>query len=135
VIPTPALSSDELVRCISPSAIAEVVKRGATIYYIFDDGHELPLLCACCGEPLVLAHDVITETRLMRGRRLTNTFVTMEHLADEPPRLTLVLEFDRDLRAAPETVGVPLDIATHLRHPPECPYRPRTPLARRHRRR
>ncbi|GEM_PF-1138400 len=55
--------------CIGGQKITDVVLRNDTLYYVFENRHELPLLCYCCGEPLA-CHDLQSVKRLMRGRKL-----------------------------------------------------------------
>jgi len=39
--------AEYLDRCIGQQAIVDLIKRGKTFYYVFENGHELPLLCFC----------------------------------------------------------------------------------------
>ena len=55
---------------IGGHAITAVVQRDDTVYYVFDNGYELPLLCFCCGNPLALTEGIAAEQRRMIGRRL-----------------------------------------------------------------
>jgi hypothetical protein len=40
-------------RCIGGQRIVDLVKCGETVYWVFESGHQLPMLCFCCGKPLV----------------------------------------------------------------------------------
>jgi len=55
--------------CLGRIKITDVVLRAGTMYYVFEDGHQLPLLCFCCGKPLA-SHDALGEADRMRGRKL-----------------------------------------------------------------
>ncbi len=41
-----------LNQCLGYKQITDVIQRGGTMFYVFEDGHELPLLCYCCNSPL-----------------------------------------------------------------------------------
>ena len=32
--------------------VIDIIQRDDTVYYVFENGHELPMLCFCCGDPL-----------------------------------------------------------------------------------
>ena len=40
--------AEYLDRCVGGQRIKDVIQRDDTFYYIFESGHELPLLCFCC---------------------------------------------------------------------------------------
>jgi hypothetical protein len=60
---------EALNRCVGLQKVVEVVQRDQTTYYVFEDGHELPLLCGCCGQGLVVK-DLEQERKRVCGRRL-----------------------------------------------------------------
>jgi hypothetical protein len=68
--------------CIGGQRIIDVTQRDETIYYIFESGHELPLLCFCCDMPLLMKNPK-RERRQMRDQRL-------ESMGVEPVLLTQV---------------------------------------------
>ena len=45
--------AEYLDRCIEHQKVVDLIQRGKTIYYVFENGHELAMLCFCCGESLV----------------------------------------------------------------------------------
>lgn len=113
-----------LDRCIGGQRIADVVQHGKAVYYIFENGHKLPLLCFCCGTPLVVASLEKTR-RNMRGRRLEAMSTKLVLLNDGSQMPQFRLEFSRKgllSRAIYEPVSP--QVAAHLRHPPGCPNRP-----------
>src|SRR3970040_1875464 len=52
----------------------DVIQEEDTVYYLFESGHKLPLLCFCCGSPLAVT-DLEQSRRKMRGRRLEGMIV------------------------------------------------------------
>ena len=61
--------AEYLDRCIGQQPVVDLVQRGETVFYVFENGHELPMLCYCCGRPLAY-RDLEESRRDMRGRRL-----------------------------------------------------------------
>lgn len=41
-----------LNQCLGFKKVTDVIRRDDTLFYVFEDGHELPLLCYCCNSPL-----------------------------------------------------------------------------------
>jgi hypothetical protein len=118
-------AAEYLDRCIGGQRIREVRLQGRTLYYVFEDGHELPLLCFCCGKPLVCGN-LEKSHRKMRGRRLeAMTVRPIEH--EDGERIPCFeLEFSgKGLK--PGKVYEPLSpqVAAGLRHPKECQHRKR----------
>jgi hypothetical protein len=62
-------AAEYLDRCLGQQPVVDLVQRGRTVYYVFENGHQLPMLCFCCGTPLVY-DDLERSRRDMRGRRL-----------------------------------------------------------------
>ena len=116
--------AEYLDRCIGGQRIVDLVQRGKTFYYVFENGHELPLLCFCCGESLV-SESPERSRRDMRGRRLKSMSVGMVTLKDGSERLQFRLEFSGKrllwLRGIGEAVAI--EAAARMRHPPDCPYK------------
>jgi len=67
--------------CIGGQKINDVILRNDTLYYIFENRHELLLLCYCCEEPLACP-DLQAEKRQMRGRKLQAMTWDVEELED-----------------------------------------------------
>jgi hypothetical protein len=78
--------------CIGGQKITDVVLRNETLYYVFENRHELPLLCYCCGEPLACP-DLKAEKRQMRGRKLQAMIWSTEELEDGYQVIDYQLEF------------------------------------------
>jgi len=78
--------------CIGRQKITDVVLRNDTLYYVFENRHELPLLCYCCGEPLACS-DLQAEKRHMRGRKLQAMTWDVEELEDGRNVIDYQLEF------------------------------------------
>jgi hypothetical protein len=112
--------AEYLDRCIGYQPIVDVVQHGKTFYYVFANGHELPLLCACCGGPLLETEEGRQD---MRGRRLVSMVPGVVKLDDGREIDELILEFSKKgwlSRQVP--VHVSFNVAVHLRHPAGCPY-------------
>jgi hypothetical protein len=78
--------------CIGGQKITDVVLRNETLYYVFENRHELPLLCYCCGEPLACP-DLQAEKMHMRGRKLQAMIWDVEELEDGRNVIDYQLEF------------------------------------------
>lgn len=78
--------------CIGGQKVADVVLRNNRLYYVFENRHELPLFCYCCGEPLA-CHDLQSVKRQMRGRKLQGMTWNMEELEDGRNVIGYQLEF------------------------------------------
>ena len=83
-----------LDQCVLGETIVDVVVHDKTTAYVFEDGHELPLLCFCCGEPLV-GSTVEESKRAMVGRRFETMYFTFieDDEGDEVPYF--YLEFSK----------------------------------------
>jgi hypothetical protein len=80
--------------CIGGKKITDVVVRNDTLYYVFENRHELPLLCYCCGEPLTCP-DLRVEKKNLRGRTLQAMSWNTEQLEDGRNVIDFQLEFSR----------------------------------------
>ena len=78
--------------CIGGKKIVDVILRNDTLYYVFENRHELPLLCYCCGEPLACS-DLQSVKNHMRGRKLQAMTWDMEELEDGRNVINYQLEF------------------------------------------
>lgn len=115
--------AEYLDRCIGQQKIADVVQRKNTMYYVFENGHEVPLLCFCCDSPLVCDN---TEEMLrdMQGRRLDELKVVLVELEDGTEVAQLHLLFSkRSLLGQGIYEAVSLQVAARMRHPPGCPHK------------
>ena len=116
-------AGEYLERCISGEKIVDMVARKETFFYVFESGHELPLLCACCGEPLVVPN-VEKSRRQMRGCRLKSATLAIAVTNDGEERLEFALEFSGKgllwwVRMPPVTISPQAVVRMH--HPDECP--------------
>jgi hypothetical protein len=107
-----------LDRCVGQKKVVEVVQRRQTTYYVFDDGHELPLLCGCCGQGLVVK-DLAQERQRVCGRRLVAMSIGTTVLEkDKREYDELILEFSKlGLFSKPLHLPVAFEVAAQLRHP------------------
>ncbi|MDI7276948.1 MAG: hypothetical protein QME94_13300, partial [Anaerolineae bacterium] len=58
-----------LDRCLGQQQVVDLVLRGDTIWFVFENGHELPVLCPDCGNPIEFGN-LESARRDIRGRRL-----------------------------------------------------------------
>ena len=119
--------AEYLDRCIGQQRVVDVTQRGKTFYHVFENGHELPMLCFCCGRPLVY-DDLERSRRDMRGRRLEAMSFDMVTVRDGSEVLQFRLEFSRKGLLSPGVcVPVAVEVAARLRHPDHCPYKGKSP--------
>ncbi len=126
--------AEYLDRCIGQKTIVDVVQKESTTYYVFENDHELPLLCFCCDSPLIVEN--VKETRQdMQGRRLDGLDVVLVELEDgtEMPQLHLLFSKKSLLGTGIRDI-VSLQVAAQMRHPPSCPYSGGSTTARSRRR-
>ena len=118
--------AEYLDRCIGQQRIVDLIQRGKTTYYVFENGHELPMLCFCCGESLVYK-DVEKSRRDMRGRRLEAMSIGMVKNEEGGEMMQFRLEFSRRGSLSEGVfTAVAAEVATQLRHPADCPHRGRS---------
>ena len=120
--------AEYLDRCIGQQPVVDLVQRGETVFYVFENGHELPMLCYCCGRPLAY-RDLEESRRDMRGRRLEAMSVgtvTLEEDGSEIMQFCLELSKKGGLS---QEVCLPVapEVAARLRHPAHCPHKRRPP--------
>jgi hypothetical protein len=115
-------AAEYIDRCIGQQPVIEVIQRGRTTWYVFENGHEVPLLCFCCGQPL--ANEDLAETRRdMRGRRLASMAVGPVQLEHGEEYLQFGLEFSgKGWLSKGVFVPVAPEIAVKMRHPAGCAY-------------
>ncbi len=116
-------AAEYLDRCIGQKEVVDVLQRGQTAYYVFEDGHELPLLCFCCGSPLVIQNPEQFRSQIL-NRRLEGMSLNDATLEDGTTMLQFELNFSKRWLSSSGLVDAvsPL-VAVHLRHPASCPRR------------
>ena len=108
--------------CIGRQKITDVVLRNNTIYYVFENRHEIPLLCYCCGQPLG-SHDLQAERQDMRGRRLKSMSWAPEELDDGRVLIDYQLEFSSKYgETEPCIVQTSVWSADKMVHPLQCAH-------------
>ena len=113
--------AEYLDRCIGQQRVVDLVQQGDTVYIVFENGHELPMLCFCCGTPLEYK-DLERSRRDMRGRRLESMSVDMVTVEDGNGVLQFAFEFSgKGLLSQGVYVPVAVEVAARLRHPDHCP--------------
>ncbi len=111
-------------RCIGQQPIVDVIQDGKTVYYVFENGHALPLLCSCCNGPLDV--DVKADRRDQVGRRLESMAINYEVLDNGQEIEELMLIFSKKgMLAQPVGIPVSFNVAARMRHPADCPQRTR----------
>ena len=80
--------------CLGGRKVTDVVQRNGTLYYIFENRHELPLLCYCCEKPLACP-DLDAEKKRMRGRIMKVMSWIPEQLENGNYVLDFQMEFSR----------------------------------------
>jgi hypothetical protein len=129
-------SAEYIDRCVGGLSVVDVVQRGKTPYYVFENGHQLPLLCSCCGGPLWV-EDLEKERKNTRGWRLEGMSIGVQTLPDGREIEELNLEFSKaGVLSRIVQVPVAFEVAARMRHPADCPYRKQvSPSKKRERRR
>ncbi|CAG0998922.1 hypothetical protein ARNL5_03919 [Anaerolineae bacterium] len=126
-------AAEYLDRCLGLKRVVDMIPRDQVAFYVFEDGHELPLLCFCCGEPLT-GFDLEESRRRIRGRRLEQMSMTQvaHDGGDDLPQFRL--EFSkRGLFSHSLVVPLSPEVAARMRHPDTCPHKPQPPSPERRR--
>jgi len=119
--------AEYLDRCIGQQRVVDLIEQGDTVYTVFENGHELPMLCFCCGTPLEYK-DLEQSRRDMRGRRLEAMSVDMVTVEDGSKVLQFGLEFSgKGLLSQGVYIPVAVEAAARLRHPDHCPRKGKPP--------
>ena len=106
--------------CIGGQKITDVILRDGTLYYVFENRHELPLLCYCCGEALACS-DLQATRRHMRGRVLQAMTWDLEEFEDGRVAIDYQLEFSGKYgEDGPLMVQTSTLSANRMRHPVTC---------------
>lgn len=115
--------AEYLDRCLGHGQVVDLVLRQNTTYIVFEDGHELPVLCADCGAP-VSYENLDRARRGIRGRRLESMSWRITTLEDGREFAEFNLEFSKKgLLSRRHRVTSPPEVAARLRHPTHCPWR------------
>jgi hypothetical protein len=118
--------AEYLDRHIGQQPVSDVIQRGKTTYYVFENGYELPMLCSCCDGPLMY-QDIEATRQDMRGRRLEAMSIQTQVLEDGREVEEFVLEFSKKGWFS-QGVALPVSfsVATQLRRTvsPGRPIRP-----------
>ena len=86
--------AEYLNRCVGGKKVVNLIQDGEITYYIFENGYELPLLCSCCGTPLVISE--LDKFRCnMRGRRLESMSTGTVTSSEGGEFLQFQLEFSK----------------------------------------
>lgn len=104
--------------------VVNVIQEGDTVYYVFESGHELPLLCFCCGTPLEV-ENLEQSRRKMRGRRLEGMLVDEVTLESGASTIQFGLDFSENALSPEGSVALSPLVAAQMRHPANCPRRNR----------
>jgi hypothetical protein len=108
--------------CIGRQKVIDVVVRNDTLYYVFENRHEFPLLCYCCGEPLE-CHDLQSVKNHVRGRKLQAMTWNVEELEDGRNVIDYKLEFSPKYgEAEPFMVQTSTLSADKMIHPILCAH-------------
>lgn len=114
-------AAEYIDKCVGGEQVVDVIQEENTVYYVFETGHRLPLLCYCCGSPLAVV-DLEQSRRKMRGRRLEGMLVEDVLLESGAMATQLSLDFSSKLLSSGGTVETlsPL-VAAQMLHPATCP--------------
>jgi hypothetical protein len=125
--------AEYLNRCIGMKTVVDMIQRGRTVYYVFEDGHELPLLCFCCSEPLQF-DDLEKSRQEVWGRKLESMSWEPIPLDDGTEACQFCLELSGKTHSSLETyMPVSVKVAAQLRHPAHCSQKARPPIRKRKR--
>ncbi len=114
----PQCVQEYLEGCIVGKRIVDVRIDNKVGYYHFDDGHILPLICGCCGDPYK-AEDIADSREEMIGYVLLSLSTTHSHNAAGKGYDELVLNFGGP-NLPPTGVPVAFTAVARLLHPADC---------------
>jgi hypothetical protein len=108
--------------CIGRQKVVDVILRNDTLYYVFENRHELPLLCYCRGKPLE-CHDLQSAKKHLRGRKLQAMTWDVKELEDGRNVIDYQLEFSPKYgEAEPFMVQTSTLSADKMVHPILCAH-------------
>lgn len=114
--------AEYLDRCIGQQKVVDLIQRGKTTYYVFENGHQLPALCFCCGEPLIF-DELAKSRRKICGRRLEEMSVGYLQHEDGDAVLEFCMHFSKKwLLSRKFLVSIAPEAARKMQHPPDCKY-------------
>jgi len=123
--------AEYLDRCIGGQRIIDMVEREGIVYYVFENSHELPSLCFCCGRPLEY-RDLESTRRERVGRRLESMVMESGETKDGQVGFRFCLELSKKgLLSRPLVVPLSIEVAAQMRHPADCPHGRAATAARR----
>jgi len=116
-------AAEYLDRCLEGKRVVDVVQLKGISQDVFDNGHMLPLLCFCCGEPLDTLDPKRVRTSIL-GRRLEGMSLAMVSMEDGRDLEQFRLEFSNK-GIFSKGVFTPISplAAADLHHPSGCPHR------------
>ena len=115
--------AEYLDACIGKQKVVDVIRQGRTIFYFFENGHAVPLLCSCCGAPLDV--NVVYERQDAIGRRFNGFDTAPVKLKNGRMGVELHLHFKpKNFLEEELEVPVSLDVAAKMHHPDGCPNTP-----------
>jgi hypothetical protein len=127
-------SVEYLDRCVGGQTVVDMVRKGQTVYYVFANGHQLPLLCACCGKSLAVP-DLDRERKKIQGRHLEAMSMVRRVTEDGYEYNELTLEFSKSgALSLGMAQDVSFDVAIKMKHPANCPYQKKAPPSKRKKR-
>jgi len=121
--------AEYLDRCIAGQPVVDIVQSKKTVYYVFANGHKLPMLCSCCGKPLVYP-DLEEARQDVVGKRLESMSINPDVSDDGREVEELVLGFSATAEPGILEMPVSFTVAAQMRHPANCPHRPRSTSAK-----
>ncbi len=114
--------AEYLEECLAFKTITDLNEKDKTISILFNDGHELPLLCPCCGEVLSI-EDIEAERIQLSDSQLESITIEILDHGDGREFIHLILWFLKKTNSHNPTFGLALslNVAKTLQHPDSCP--------------
>jgi len=113
-------TAERLNNCISGRSIVDVIRQKNIVYFVFDNGYKLPLLCGCCHAPLQI--DSLAEERHnMVGKHLHEIWIEHQHMKDGQTYHELGLGFVAEGDKRGELVNVSFAAVAQLQPPRNAP--------------
>ena len=113
--------------CLQLKKVSDMVLRNGVFYYVFEDGHQLPMLCSCCDNPL-LVNDLDASRKKWVGRQLKNILCDTLEIGEITLVDNLQLQFTRrflEFKRAENVLS--LLSAQKIIHPSSCTNKHRLP--------